>query len=32
MKSEGKAVPVTARTGLEDTKRLRLPDLKTIGK
>jgi hypothetical protein len=30
-KSKGKAIPLQAWTGPEDSKRLRLPDLKTIG-
>jgi hypothetical protein len=29
--SKGKAIPLQAWTGPEDSKRLRLPDFKTIG-
>jgi len=28
---EGKAIPLQARKGPEDSRRLRLPDFKTIG-
>jgi len=28
---KGKAIPLQARTGLEGSRRLRLPDFKTIG-
>jgi hypothetical protein len=30
-KDEGKAIPLLAQTGPEDSRRLRLPDFKTIG-
>jgi len=30
-KNEGKAISFPARTGTEDSRRLRLPDFKTIG-
>jgi hypothetical protein len=30
-KGKGKAIPLQALTGPEDSRRLRLPDLKTIG-
>ena len=30
-KGKGKAVPLQAWTGLEGSRRLRLPDFKTIG-
>jgi len=30
-KGKGKAIPLRAWTGPEGTRRLRLPDLKTIG-
>ena len=30
-KSKGKAIPLQAWTGLEGSRRLRLPDFKTIG-
>jgi hypothetical protein len=31
VKVKGKAIPLQALTGPEDSKRLRLPDFKTIG-
>jgi hypothetical protein len=31
VKDKGKAIPVQAWTGLEGSRRLRLPDFKTIG-
>jgi hypothetical protein len=31
-KGKGKAIPLQALTGPEDSRRLRLPDFKTIGK
>jgi hypothetical protein len=31
IKGEGKAIPLQALTGPEDSRRLRLPDFKTIG-
>jgi hypothetical protein len=31
MKSRGKAIPLQAWTGLEGSRRMRLPDFKTIG-
>jgi hypothetical protein len=30
-KEKGKTIPLQALTGPEDSRRLRLPDLKTIG-
>jgi hypothetical protein len=30
-KAKGKAIPLQALTGPEDSRRLRLPDFKTIG-
>jgi len=30
-KGKGKAIPLQARTGPEGSRRLRLPDFKTIG-
>jgi hypothetical protein len=30
-KGKGKAIPLWAWTGIEDSRRLRLPDFKTIG-
>jgi hypothetical protein len=30
-KSKGKAIPLQAYTGLENSRRLRFPDFKTIG-
>jgi hypothetical protein len=31
VKGKGKAIPLQALTGPEDSRRLRLPDFKTIG-
>ena len=31
VKGKGKALPLQARTGPEGSKRLRLPDFKTVG-
>ena len=31
IKVKGKAIPLQAWTGLEDSRRLRFPDFKTIG-